>query len=280
MPPRRTDVIESEQMGKHPVVAVGTPSQHRAGEQIEMRRHDDRGLTNTTARLVTDRSGRLEPVPTEYARSASDWISALIDRDAGAPYIAVDLWTTARWTQNPLELTRMIRRSCAEAAADAFPMLNPKSVNRMPLDLSVAALVLPAQKPDGVFHAHLFLRLPPVAASRPYVSLTVQTNGRFTVIQAPPVAKYFVRQFRWRSGRYPSSVHLVHDDRQQPVAIDLAVDRVRRAERLRYLTDIGEERRYWGALEFVPGRFWKRLERSWASTVAEHRDEQLNESTV
>jgi hypothetical protein len=144
--------------------------------------------------------------------------------DAGAMYVAVDLWSLAPWSQHPATLRRMLKKTCILTTAALFPELNPNSGNRFPARLALAVFGVPARKPSGVYHSHLFLRVPPAASSPDLRRVAIQELGRRTIVRAPVAVASFVNTFRRLNGMAASSVHLVHDHANDPCVIDLAVD--------------------------------------------------------
>ena len=97
-----------------------------------------------------DRGARARSLPADYATGWAQHISDIIDADSEARYYPFAFWTTAAWGASPEQMARRIQRACQMATCDMFPTLPRSSLNRIPLRLSVAAIVLPAQKRDGV----------------------------------------------------------------------------------------------------------------------------------
>jgi hypothetical protein len=215
-----------------------------------------------------ERRARAAALPPTYIKGSAQWLSTIIERDLGARYFGFDFWSLAAWGRSEVELPKVIRRACGATSCDLFPTLNPSSTNRSPLDMCVAAMLLPAQKEHGVYHLHGFMRVPPAAVNTPLVALIVETQGRGVAIKAPIALKHFSGHLRRFSGGSSSSLHFDHDEGVSPVAIDMAVNVARRSEKLTYLTQPGPEVRGWDATEFVPSRFWKRLVKAWAKDSA------------
>jgi len=119
----------------------------------------------------------------------------------------------------------------------------------------MAAIILPAEKRDGVRHVHGFLRVP-TAARTPLSVLTVHTNGSSHAIAAPQIIARFVHHVRRFAQHAPTSFHLTHYDAR---GVDLGTDRDRRWRKLSYLVERGQEVRSWDLLELVPGRVWRRV---------------------
>jgi hypothetical protein len=218
-----------------------------------------------------DRCERAWDLPREYTARLAQWISDFMDADAGSgtAYYGYECWTTAGWGRDFTQIAQRLERACQFATCDVFPSLNRSSLNRIPPHLCVSAIMLPAEKRDGVRHVHGFLRVPARAGSAPLSLLTVQTNGTNVEILAPRAAAravHYVRQFAHGA---PSSFHLDHRGAH---AVDLVADQDRRREKLSYLTASGPEVRSWDLLELVPRRVWQRLVNSWDHAGTEHGD--------
>jgi len=99
-----------------------------------------------------ERSERARSLPPEYAKTFARFVSDLMERDEGAAYYAYDFWTTAVWGNDFAQIARRLQRACQFATCDVVPTLNRSSLNRIPPQVCVAAIVLPAQKRDGVPH--------------------------------------------------------------------------------------------------------------------------------
>jgi len=93
-----------------------------------------------------DRRDRARSLPAAYANGFAQHVSDLIDADVGARYYAFAFWTTAGWGRYSVQVARRIQRACQFASCDVFPTLNRRSLNRIPFNLSLAAIVLPAQR--------------------------------------------------------------------------------------------------------------------------------------
>ena len=211
------------------------------------------------------RAERARSLPSEYAAEFAQWVSTDMDRDQGAAsYYAFEVWTKAGWGDDFRQIAQRLQRACQYATCDMFPALPRTSLNRIPAHLCLSAILLPAQKRDGVPHVHGFIRVPARAQAAGLALLTVQTNGTNVKILAPQVVAGFVQYVRQLTHGAPTSFHLDHCEAQ---AVDLVADRDRREHKLKYLTESGPEVRSWDRLELVPGRVWKRLLKSWDAGV-------------
>jgi hypothetical protein len=200
-----------------------------------------------------------------YARGWAEWWSHLIERDAGAMYVAVDLWSLAPWSQNSVALRRMLKKTCVLATASLFPELNPNSGNRFPPHLAIAVFGVPARKPTGVYHSHLLLRVPPAALGPYWTTLLIQDAGQRRMIEAPVAVASFVKTFRRLSAGGVSSVYVAHDQASRACAVDLALDLDRRRQRLEYLLEEGREVRNWDDALMEPFGTWRRVVRCYST---------------
>lgn len=203
-----------------------------------------------------DRQERARTLPREYAAAHVGWIRNLMDAEAGVAYFSFSWWTKAPCGRNFRQMAERLQRACQEATCDHFPMLNRSSLNRIPPHLCVSAIMLPAEKQDGVRHAHGFLRAPVAALSAPSAVTVVQTHGTDVTIRAPQVIAGLVRHLRQSVNGGPTSLHIDHHD---GYAINVAADRDSREKTFTYLTAAGPEVRSWDRLEWVPGPVWRRL---------------------
>ena len=90
-----------------------------------------------------------------------------------------------------------------------FPTLYPSSLQRIPVSMAFPAIVLPAQKRDGVPHVHAFVRIPNAARPDARSRLTIQEGGVSVEILAPKAVTRFVAHLR-ELAHGPSSLHLAH----------------------------------------------------------------------
>src|SRR5438128_9162486 len=136
-------------------IANHTPRRQRGSRQPRFDRTGNRSET-FDQRRATARS-----LPAAYTQTWAQEISDLMDRDAGAAtYFGLEFWTKAPWGADSGEVTRRIQYAGQRAALDIFPTLKRSSRNRIPASMSIAAIVLPAQRRDGIPHVHGFLRVP------------------------------------------------------------------------------------------------------------------------
>ncbi len=133
-------------------------------------------------------------------------------------------------------------------------------------------IFVPAQKEDGVYHVHGFLRVPAAALALARSLMTVQTKGAAVVVDAPLAVQRFAQQLTRSCGRFPYSLHIDHESEAKPSLVDVAVNRSRRAEKLDYLIEPGPEVRSWDAMAWVPGRLWRRLDKRWAADASATRE--------
>lgn len=204
-----------------------------------------------------DRSERARDLPREYPARFARWVSDLMDAEAGAAsYYGYELWTKAGWGEDFSEIAKRLQKACQFASCDTFPSLNRSSLNRIPPHLCLSAIMLPAQKRDGVPHVHGFLRVPAAAGCAGLSLLTVQTNGTNVEILAPRAVTGFVQYVRQFTHGWPTSLHLDH---HQAHAVDLVADPSRRWGKLKYLIAPGQEVRSWDRTELVPRRVWHRI---------------------
>ncbi len=159
-----------------------------------------------------DRRDRARSLPAAYANGFAQHVSDLIDADVGARYYAFAFWTTAGWGRYSVQVARRIQRACQFASCDVFPTLNRRSLNRIPFSLSLAAIVLPARKQDGVFHVHGFLRVPLKALARGCTVFAIRSNGRTIQVSGPVAVERFVAHLREFCGRARTSLHVIHTD--------------------------------------------------------------------
>ena len=123
-----------------------------------------------------DRRDRAKSLPAEYAVSSAQYVSDVMDADVEARYFSFAVWTTARWGRDIKQLSSKIRKACQYACCDLFPAVSRHSLNRIPPDLALMAILVPAQKKDGVLHIHGFLRVPVKALSLGYTEVAVQMH--------------------------------------------------------------------------------------------------------
>ena len=202
----------------------------------------------------------------------SQAISDLIDADDDARYYALDFWTKAPWGRDQVQLPRQIGKTCQFASCRLFGDLNRNSLNRIPLHLSLGVMMLPAQKRDGVFHVHGFLRVPQAALTLGRDRLSQDTDGRRCVVDAPLAVVLFASYLREFSAGAPSSLHIDHQEATFPHATDMTTDKKRRVEKLGYLTQAGAEVRSWDLMMFVPKNAWKPLFTGWSTSGVEMAD--------
>ena len=204
------------------------------------------------------RRERAVGLPAEYAKEWARHVSELMTSDNTSAYFAYALWTKAAWGRDFKQTTRRIQRACQYAACDAFPTLNPTSLNRIPLHLAVGALVLPAEKRDGVRHVHGFVRLPSEACRIGQSRVRVETHGEAAWITMPRVLGRFTQYLRRFAEGRVTSLHIGHANGE---AIDCGADQRERWRQLLYLNARGKEVRSWDCLEMVPLSLWRRLTR-------------------
>jgi len=147
-----------------------------------------------------------------YSEEFAQYISDIIDADVGARYFVFAFWTTARWGRDVTELSRMMQKACQFASCDMFPSLKRSSLNRIPLHRCLAAIVLPAQRQDGVLHVHGFLRVPLAALRLGIARIAIRTNGELVWIEGPRAAERFVSYLREFAGRSSTSLHIDHEN--------------------------------------------------------------------
>ena len=158
-----------------------------------------------------ERRARVLVLPSAYSEAFAQYLSDIVDADVDARYFVFAFWTKARWGRDVRELSRMIQKACQFASCDMFPSLNKSSLNRIPRHFCLAAIVLPAQRPDGVFHVHGFLRVPLAALTFGVTQVSVQTNSRRVRIEAPRAVERFVSYLREFAGGSPTSLHINHE---------------------------------------------------------------------
>jgi len=102
-----------------------------------------------------ERRRRVHSVSPAYASSWAQFMSELIDADTGeATYYAYAFWTKAPWGESFDEIVFSLRRACELASCAIFPALKRISRKRIPPTSCAMAMVLPAQREDGVPHVH------------------------------------------------------------------------------------------------------------------------------
>ena len=98
-----------------------------------------------------------------------------MDGDAGdAWYFAYSIWTKAPWGYDFSAIAKRLQRACQYATCDVFPAVPHGSLNRLPPTVCVSAIILPAEKQDGVRHVHGFLRVPNAAVRESFSWVTIQ----------------------------------------------------------------------------------------------------------
>jgi hypothetical protein len=204
-----------------------------------------------------ERREQAKNLPPAYADGFAQFVSDLIDADAAGRHFTMECWTKARWGRSANEMSRRIARACQFAACDVCPTLNRHSLNRFPPHLALAAMVLPAQKQDGIFHVHGLLRVPTSALGGPMAQVFVQTDGRRHKIEAPEAIARFAHHLRTFAGGAVTSLHIDHNGASR--VVDVTNDKVRRVLKLTYLTARGAEVRSWDELQFVPFAVWRRM---------------------